>query len=96
MNKSIEGIGIKMTDMDFKAAINAIENGHIDNCDPNFDHLETIQTSLRIADRLSRGEATIGMIEAWQNGMYENIEGRSWRDGFKATAQMIKEEQEND
>jgi len=41
---------------DYKAAEDAVKNGHIDNCDPNYDHLDTIQTALRIAHRLQSGE----------------------------------------
>lgn len=53
---------------DFKAALWALNRGYIDNVDPNGDHLEAVETALRIADRLQGGDDWFDIESAPKDG----------------------------
>ncbi len=87
-----------MTDKhDFKAALDAIENDK--QIDRTLDqvtdgHLETIQTALRLADRLQSGEVSEGMLRVWADREiteWPNHKAEITEDFKAMAAQMLKE-----
>jgi hypothetical protein len=83
---------------DYSKALEALKNGHIDNFDPNFDHLDAVESALRIADRLQRGNVSEGMRLASENRKDEMFDDNPpdatiWE---AMAQQLVKEEQEND
>lgn len=74
---------IKMID----DALNAVKNGHIDNFDPNYDHLDVLEAALKVLQRIASGDDWFPIESAPRDGTA--ILARCFDKGVKMNTQRI-------